>query len=633
MCGICGIFHYGREETVDLSTLSVMTDMMSHRGPDDRGVYPDQQEGRPTTYSRVGLGHRRLSIIDLTPSGHQPMSNEDETLWIVYNGEIYNYLELRKSLIQKGHIFHSSSDTEVILHLFEEHGERCPEYLSGMFSFVIWDSKAHKMFGTRDRLGIKPLYYYDSGTSFVFASEIKPIFQSGLISPQLDLQSLDYLLTYRYVPSPDTAFSKIKKVPPGHFFVCDQTGVHIHCYWPYVPQLIEGVDEAYLIERIRHLFQKSVKSHMVSDVPVGLLLSSGLDSSSVLSVMRQCSPYPIKTFTLGFEGGERTNELRDARATARMFGTDHYECTIGPADYQTFFEDYLFHLEEPILNLSGIAWFYVSKLAREHVKVVLTGQGADEPLAGYTRYLGERFSHFYRLVPSPVRFLLRSTVEATCRREALRRAVRSLEERDTLKRFHHIYAVFDASMKAQLYRREVAQCLAGTSVFAPHVETLQKRVEQRDALSQLMYIDTRVWLPDDLLTVGDKLSMAVSLEARVPFLDHEFIEFLEGIPSALKIKHLRAKYIWKKAVQDWLPPKVIDRPKKGFSNPVDDWLRNRMKNFAHDLVLDKTSACARYFDLNYIRSMLDAHSSYRRDFHRQIFLLVCFEVWHRRFIK
>jgi asparagine synthase (glutamine-hydrolysing) len=624
MCGICGAFDL-KGAPVSPELITRMSSSIAHRGPDGDGFYVP---------GRIGLGHRRLSIIDLE-GGAQPMTNEDDTLQIIFNGEIYNFVELREELQQAGHIFKTRSDTEVILHGYEQWGTDCTRKFNGIFAFAIWDSKNERLLLARDHLGVKPLYYAVVGSRVVFASEIKALLEDPECPREVDLEALGQLFTLRYVPSPRTLFRGISKLPPAHWMMVDSEGIKLQRFWNWKPQIREHYDESELIATYQDLVEDAVRLQMRSDVPVGLFLSSGVDSGVLLSLMRQHNNGPIRTFTIGFEQGERSNETDDARDLARYFGADHEELIIGPKDYQKYYERYLFDLEEPVGNESAAAFYFVSKIASRKVKVALTGQGADEPWAGYPRHIGAALSGSYSRLPSMLTdgFLLPVVMKGS-RNQSFRRAVNSLSERDALTRFVKIYSFYTSEMKGRLFQPWLLQEISADGVEARRVlSRLQNEVSGLDPLSQMTYIDTRANLPDDLLMVGDKTAMANSLEARVPFLDYRVVEFAESLPPSLKLRRLHGKYLHKKAAEKWLPRNVVFRKKKGFANPVDSWLRDQMKAFVGDCLLSADSATGRYFDRRYMRELVADHEAGRQNYLRHIYLLISFELWHRQFLR
>lgn len=621
MCGICGIFSPG--EAVDRQLLERMIAALRHRGPDGAGFL---------VRGGVGLGHRRLSIIDLE-GGAQPMFNEEETVHLVFNGEIYNYLELREELKNCGHAFKTASDTEVIIHAYEEWDLACVERFNGMFAFALWDSKLKRLFLARDHLGIKPLYYAWVNQTLLFASEIKSLLASYRLPREVDLHSLAQLFTFRYVPSPNTLFKGIKKVPPGHLAVVDRSGCRIRRYWNWVPQIRRGCEDS-LIEDYRSLVEDAVRLQMRSDVPVGLFLSSGLDSGGLLALMTRYADKPIHTFSIGFEDGDKTNEIEGARRLAREFGADHSELVIGPSEYETYYERYLWDLEEPVGNETAAAFYFVSRLAHQKVKVALTGQGADEPWAGYHRYIGVKLSQVYSRFPE---FLtngfFQKLVSCLPQNERLKRGVNSLSEPDILTRFVKIYSFYSQSMKDQLFQEWVRDELR-LNGYEPRTALLNLHgdVQNLDPLTRMLYIDTRASLPDDLMMVADKTSMANSLEVRVPYLDRRLVEFVETLPPDLKLRGFQGKYLHKKALAKWLSGEVVYQKKKGFANPIQQWLRNKMLRFSQDCLLSEGSAVSRYFNQDYISRILELHREGKENFLRHIYLLVSFELWHRRFI-
>ncbi len=602
-----------------------MTSVIKHRGPDGEGLFIDGE---------VGLGHRRLSIIDVE-GGAQPIGNEDGSLQIIFNGEIYNFVELRKELEAAGHKFKTRSDTEVIVHAYEQWGGKCVRHFNGMFSFALWDLNKRELFLARDHLGIKPLYYVDLGNRILFASEIKALLQDQGSPRDVDIEALAELFTFRYVPSPKTLFKGISKLPPGHCMTISARGIEITRFWDWVPHFREQYDETALIEEYQSLLEDSVRLQLRSDVPLGLFLSSGVDSGALLAIMSRYSSGPVQAFTIGFEGGENTNEVEDARSLAQMFGADHYFMEVKPEDYLKYYENYLWDLEEPVGNESAAAFFFVSKIAREKVKVALAGQGADEPWAGYDRYLGAKLSTIYSQIPSLVTVPLASFVNRIHGRfERLKRGVSSLSEPNMLTRLTKMYSFFSAEMKQHLFKGPLTAQIDNDAYRSKEaLRRLQTDVRHLDPVSQMLYIDTRANLPDDLLMVGDKTSMANSLEVRVPFLDYRLIEFIESLPPKLKLKGLTGKYLHKKALGKWLPKNVIYRKKKGFANPIEDWFRTGMRPFVEDCLLSSDSAVSLYFDQQYIRHMLKMDREGKDQLRRHIYLLVSFELWHRTFMR
>ena len=623
MCGITGILSLDNLQ-VDVALLRRMMDVISHRGPDGSGFY---------SAGPVGLGHRRLSIIDLA-GGAQPISNEDDTLQIVFNGEIYNFIELRGELEAAGHRFKTRSDTEVILHGYEEWGVDCVNRFNGMFAFAIWDQNKQRLFIARDHLGIKPLYYTRISDRLLFASEIKALLEDPQCPRMVNLTALSQLFTLRFVPSPNTLFEGIQKLPPGHWMIADTAGIRVERYWQWVPSVFSTATEAELIDRYRYLVEDAVRLQMRSDVPVGLFLSSGVDSAALLALMGKHAGAPVRTFTIGFEDGEKSNETRDARALAERFGAEHNEMIVGASDYEHYFDRHLWNLEEPLGNETAAAFYFVSQIASRKVKVALAGQGADEPWAGYHRYIGIKLSQWYSRIPAFLTDgMIRPIIERTSGNERLRRGVAALSEPDVLMRMVKTYSFFSSAMKARLFQPWVRAAISVEGVEARDtLRGLQQDVAALDPLSQILYIDTRANLPDDLLMVGDKTSMANSLEARVPYLDYRIVEFIESLPPHLKLKGFRGKYLHKKALEKWVPGEVVHRRKKGFDNPIDQWLKNRMKSFVADCLLGDSSAVARYFDRGYIRELFAQHQSGQRNHMRHLYLLISFEFWHQRFI-
>jgi asparagine synthase (glutamine-hydrolysing) len=636
MCGICGIYDL-RGNGIDRDLLGRMSERIRHRGPDGEGHFIS---------GPVGLGNRRLSIIDVEGGG-QPQSNEDGSLQVVFNGEIYNFVELREELEGKGHRFKTRCDTEVIVHGYEEWGVDCVRRFNGMFAFALWDCGQRRLFLARDHLGIKPLYYVLLGNRFLFASEIKALLVDPECPREVDLRALSELFTLRYVASPGTLFKGIQKLAPGHRVVVQSTGMQITRYWNWTPRVRSEIKEAELIEEYRSLVESAVRLQMRSDVPVGLFLSSGVDSGALLAIMGEFSSRPVHTFTIGFQpgtigfqsggfqSGEESNETEHARALAKQFGADHSELTIGPQDFQKYYERYLWDLEEPVGNEAAAAFYFVSLLSREKVKVALTGQGADEPWAGYGRHLGVKLAQLYSRLPKALgKGFLRKVGERWIKNEPLKRGLGSLHERDALARWISIYSIFTPEMRGRLFQPWVKEQISPEGDEARRsLEPLQAHVQDLDALTQILYLDTRTTLPDNLLMVCDKTSMANSLEVRVPFLDTRLIEFAESLPPGLKLRAFRGKYLHKKAMEKWLPRQVVYRKKIGFATPLGKWLRTSMRPFVHECLLSEDAAVNRYFDRKVLQGMCAKHESGQAEHQRHIHLLLAFELWHRQFIS
>ena len=619
MCGICGTLVHTGGEAPSPDLLKRMADAICHRGPDGQQFFQD---------GPLGFGHDRLSIIDVA-GGAQPMSNEDRTIWICYNGEIYNFRELQAELEARGHRFATRCDTEVVVHLYEDLGEAAFARLNGIFSFALWDSRSQRLLLVRDPFGTKPLYYTDHHGRISFASEIKALIQDPELPRAVDLTALDWFLTYRFVPSPRTMLAAVKKVPAGHFLrvQCGETSLV-----QYAPQGLEPPRRLPLettIELVRDGFSAAVKRQMVSDVNIGALLSGGVDSSAIVAVMAEASTR-VRTYTVGFAEGGEFNELAEAREVATMFATDHHELLVSAREYAEILPKVIWHLDEPISTTSAIPLYFITRVAKADVKVALAGQGADEPFAGYQRYLGERYRQLWSAIPGVGRALGQELVSRVPRAEALKRAVRSLAIADDAERFRQIYAVFPDALKHQLMRPELRGMVEEPSVLPIH--RLLPGLERISPLARMQYVDARLSLADDLLMYGDKMSMANSIEMRVPFLDLDFMRLVESIPPEQKLKGRTGKYVWKRAAERWLPRRVIDRPKKGFATPIDGWFRGSLNPFVRETLLGQNAAVRRYFDAAVLARMIQDHQDGRENYQRQLFSLVSFEIWHQQFI-
>ena len=623
MCGICGIVNFKSQKPVNSFILKNMADVLNHRGPDDEGYWCD---------GPVGFAQKRLSIIDLQ-GGHQPLSNEDQSIWITFNGEIYNYANLMSSLIRQGHTFSTRSDTETIVHTYEEQGLNFVNALNGMFAFALWDKKLNQLVLARDPFGIKPLYFWHTLDGLAFSSEIKSFLTHPEYLREIDLQSLDEYLTYQFVPSPRTIFTGVFKLQPGHCLVVKDGAERIIQFAHKEIQLIQNWDERDLIDKLQNHIHAAVKRQMVSDVPVGVLLSGGVDSATVAAIMSEHSSNPVMSFTVGFEGDFNKNELESARRTAQIMGTQHHEIVIGSNEFLKVFPDTIWHMDEPVATTSALAMYWISELAAKYVKVVLTGQGADEPWAGYRRYRGEKLGEIYRMVPGIIRKrIIGPIVKVVPRAESLKRSVYALGCDDPVERFTNVYTVFTKEMKKALYQNWLYE---DTQIGSPNLslQYWQSQVNRLDPLSQQLFIETRFSLPDNLLLYGDKMAMAFSLEARVPLLDLELMDFVENLPSNLKLHGLREhKYLYRKAIRKWLPDEIMNRPKIGFATPIDLWLQKNISTYVRELLTSPGSACSKYFNTDVIELMISDHISKREDNSRALFTLMVFENWFNQFM-
>jgi asparagine synthase (glutamine-hydrolysing) len=624
MCGISGIFDQSGAPA-DRLLLERMTDTLDHRGPDGAGYF---------VCGEIALGHRRLSIIDID-GGAQPIGNEDGTVQVVFNGEIYNYIELRETLTSLGHVFKTRSDTEVIVHAYEQWGLDFVNRLNGMFAFALLDASTKTLILARDHLGIKPLYYTTIGSQLLFASEIKSLMQHPGFRRDVDRLALAELFTFRYVPSPRCLIQGVFKLPPGHLMQVTRQGTTVHRFWTQLPSLRTAYEEEELVEEYQRLLENTVRLQLRSDVPLGLFLSSGIDSGVLLSLMSARSSRPVEAFTIDFENGHGTNEACDAALVAQRHGANHHRLVVTADDYAGYFERYMQDIEEPVGHEAAPAFYFLSKLARGNVKVALTGQGADEPWAGYRRHVGVKLSTLYcRLPPVVTRTIARMVLNLPFPAERLKRGAVSLAERDILTRFVKIYSFFSADMKSQLYTDALrSDFVASPYAPADSIRHLQRDVAHLDPLSQILYIDARTNLPDDLLMVGDKTSMANSIEVRVPFLDRHLVEFIETLPPQLKLRGTTGKYLHKKALLKWLPHHDVYRQKKGFANPLGTWLRTSMRSLVDECLLGRGTMIGNHFNQGYIRKILEIDRQGKEDFTRQIYLLLSLELWHRAFMR
>ena len=624
MCGICGYYEFKTHRPAVQRVLNDMLRVVHHRGPDDSGVHMDRD---------LALGMRRLSIIDLD-GGKQPISSEDGSVTTVFNGEIYNFQSLRDELQQRGHTLRTKSDTEVIVHLYEDYGEEFVNRLRGMFGLAVWDARRRRLFLARDRLGIKPLYFTDAEGRLVFGSEIKAILQHPAVRTSLNLDGLNHFLSLKYVPAPLTMFQGIYALPPGCCLTCDDNGVKVRRYWDL--SFSDGseqseTEDAYA-EQLAVLLRECVRLHLVSDVPFGAFLSGGLDSSTVVALMSQFLEAPVKTYSVGFAGdAEAFSELPYARLVADRYHTDHHEVIIRPGHLTSLLEKVVWHLDQPIADEASLANYMVADLASREVKMVLTGEGGDELFAGYARYSGERLSSLFRRLPKAAKSF---ALAASARLPGMRRqklALFALCQSDEAARFVNWFPLFNSEMKRALLSSELNGALNGSRpevVFAEHLD----RADAVDPLNRMLYVDTKLWLPDDLLARGDKTSMAVSLEARVPLLDHKLVEFAASLPPGLKMKGFVRKYLLKKVGRSWLPPEIIQRKKKGFPVPFSLWFRAEARSFLRDTLSPATVRRRGLFNPAFVEKLLSEHESGSLDHGPLLYGLLTLELWQRRFM-
>lgn len=619
MCGISGVFHRtgGCEPTprIDPSLLDAMAASMPHRGPDDSVT---------EIFGDAGFGFRRLSIVDVE-GGRQPIANETRDIWVEGNGEIYNQAEIRTELERRGHRFSTHSDIETILHGYEEWGLGVLDRLNGIFGFAIWDSRARRVVLARDHLGVKPLYWYDDGERLLWGSEMRTILSDESVPRGLDVDSLRVFLHFGYLPAPHTLVKGIRKLRPGHLLVADAGGVTVERYWNEPPTVHAGISDDDAIERYTELFNAAVERQMMSDVPVGCLLSGGVDSAMVLASASRVSDSPLKTFTIGFGDDFEYDEAAAAAETASLFGADHHPITLDFSDFDGIFRETIDHLEEPVLSQSTFAYQNLTKVVADHVKVVLTGQGADEPLAGYDRYLGERYGRYGRwlfgsTVANSVGEALGNRVPALAQ---FRRATSALGLADPSSRFAAIHQVFSPAdidaLGSPALRRSDARA-------EDLIDYWRKPVEHLDELNQLLYVDTRLSLPDDLLFYGDKLSMSNSVEARVPILDRELLDYIESLPSSLKLRGRTGKFVHKQAAKTMLPESVINRKKFGFATPVDKWFASDLGTAFERTVLGPASFIGEHLDRGGMARLLAEHRSGHRNHRRPLTALLSLEL-------
>jgi asparagine synthase (glutamine-hydrolysing) len=591
MCGICGAIQLSGEARPLLrdGALERMSEAMVHRGPDDHGIH---------RAAGVAIAARRLSIVDVE-GGHQPFPNEDRSIWAIQNGELFNHDELRNRLTARGHGFRSRCDTEILPHLYEQHDVEFPGLLRGMFAIALWDDRNRRAVLVRDRLGIKPLYYAVAGDQLLFASELKCILASGAISDELDFQAIDAYLRLGLFPGPATPLKAVRKLAPGHRIVVDRSGMRVEQWWRYPePSPVAERSEDEWCDLLISELRESVRLRLMSDVPLGAMLSGGLDSSLIVALMSELVSEPVKTFSVGFVGGDVRNELDDARVVAMMYGTDHHELQVATNDTIDLSE-LVWHLDEPLADLSALGFIALCELARRDVTVALSGQGADELLGGYRRHAAAAFAQRLSWLPGPFRGALRHAAPHLPAR--FRRAAQTLGAADPAAR----YVALTGNMDAELHRALVAGPLAREDGGAAWRAVASQVDGTSDALSSVLALDAKIGLVDDMLHYFDRASMAHSLEVRVPFLDHKFVQLCSTIPSSLKVRDGVTKYLLKRAARGLVPDRLVDKPKVGFFNAeVGRWLSTQAGRDASDVLLDRDARYPEMLDRRTVTGLL-----------------------------
>jgi asparagine synthase (glutamine-hydrolysing) len=620
MCGICGQFNFVRKEPVEPDTIRRMTESIRHRGPDDEGFF---------IAGPVGLGFRRLSIIDLT-SGHQPMSDAEETVWVIFNGEIYNYRELRRELQGKGHQFKTNSDTEVIVHGYKEWGTQVFDRLNGMFGLAIWDGPTQRLVVARDAMGIKLVYYKIDNGTLTFGSEIRSILAAEDSTPEVDPVALKLFLQFRYTPSPLTILQGIRKLAPGTMLVVEKGHCREERWYNFTPTpFSRPKKEKDAAQELLELYKGAVGRHLLSDVPVGILLSGGLDSGLLLALMNDHGDsWPA--YTIGYGKSFADDELSDAAETASLFGARHVTVKLDQSEFERSLPGIVDCLEEPIAASSIVPMYFVCQRARQDVKVALIGQGPDELFGGYKRHLGVHYGEWWRSLPGGLRSMIGFAVNGLPRNEMLKRGVHSLGVEDRLKRYQDVFSLVSAETIDELFRDDVLPEKQGHELVE-YWRGLTPQMEQTDELGAFQLLEIRSSLPDELLMYADKLSMAHSLEARVPYLDRTVVEYVQRLSANFKVRNGTRKWLHRQVCQRYLPRQIFRRKKRGFAvNVVDQWFQSSFTGELPDLLLDESSLMFGMLEPESVRKLLSAHRSGRQDNHKLLFSLIMLEHWLRQ---
>lgn len=623
MCGIVGI----KESNICPKEDEIlrMRDTLHYRGPDGCGHTIFDEEN-------LALGHRRLSVLDPTPSGAQPMSNDGSTITIVHNGEIYNYLELRKELEGLGYKFKTGTDTEVIIAAYDYWQEECLNKFNGMFAFAIWDKKRKKLLLARDRIGIKPLYYWFDRAKFIFASELKAILSVMNKKPSINVSLIDYYMSFGYIPGEETLFKGINRLLPGHYLTLAHNKLTIKKYWDlqFTKNQDFGID--HYIENLRHLMVDSISLRLRSDVPLGIFLSGGLDSSAIVALLAPRVSERLNTFSVAYDFGNDFNETNYARIVAKKFHTNHHELVITPKMFKDFIPQYIEHMDEPVTESAAISLYYIAKLAKNRVTVVLSGEGSDELFAGYDFYYYMKMVEYYKnVLGTRVLPIVNNVLLSVSRNERINKYIRLSQI--PLEQGYKGISTYEETKKEELYNSDFKnQIEFANGTTTEFLVSLFKQTRGKDVLSRMLYFDIKTWLVDDLLIKADRMSMAPSLELRVPFLDHRIVEFAADIPSRYKLRGRNTKYILKKMMKGILPDNIIHRKKMGFPTPLKIMFKDQLFDYAFDTLLTQKARQRSYFNTHTVEKILSEHRKGNCDNHRIIWQLLVLEEWHRKFI-
>lgn len=639
MCGICGVWEYGAAHgNVERDLVARMRDEMQHRGPDDAGELIFDE-------ARGGLGFRRLSIIDLSAAGHQPMRGCRDDLWLVFNGEIYNHATLRQGLQERGHQYHSQTDSETILHSYEERGLDFVNDIEGDYAIALWDAKLQQLVLVRDRIGVKPLYFYHKDGRFIFASEIKAILQHPAVTAEVDEDAMYHYLTFMTTPAPSTLFRDIKKIPAGHMLTVHRNGdVQMRQYWDALPSETPAVrsDEEHQTEILR-LLRDSIRKRMMSDVPFGVFLSGGVDSSANVALMSEQMSRPVETFTVGFSDAEYLNELDSARRISDRFGTNHHEVIISEKEMQDFLPSLVYHQDEPIADPVCVPLYYVSKLARDSGTIVVqVGEGADEIFSGYENYVRHLriYENFWRYAERAPRFMRRAagsmtrvSLEAIGKKRTAMELMRRLGEDEPM--FWGGVVIYDEPLKRRVLSRETGSRFNGRSSLQPVKKYLDHIANQRpdsDFLTRMTYLELKLRLPELLLMRVDKITMATSVEARVPFLDHHLVEYAMDLPRSLKVAGTSGKHILKRSLEEILPHELLYSRKRGFGAPVREWFRNALGGWFDSHLMNSTMRQRNFLDYDFVAHLLEQHRKGSQDWGFHLWTLLNLSLWYERWI-